>query len=61
MAVKNGKIRTESGGLIKKTYKKNFYQEWKDKTKHDEQDNDSEDEPVFRKGDASVSLRFGLD
>nr|XP_039248873.1 ATP-dependent RNA helicase DDX54-like [Styela clava] len=38
MSIKNGKIHTESGAIIKKSYKKNIYQEWKDKTKQEEQD-----------------------
>lgn len=50
MAVKNGKIKTESGAFIKKSYKKNLYAEWKDKTKHDEQDYAGDEEPQFRKG-----------
>lgn len=41
---KAGKIRTESGVWIPASYKSNRYAEWKEKTKIQEDDNDSGDE-----------------
>lgn len=41
---KAAKIRTESGKWIPATYKSNRYNEWKEKTKITENENDSDDD-----------------
>lgn len=48
---KAGKIKTESGVWIPATYKSNRYAEWKERTKVDENANqsDEEDEQVKRR------------
>lgn len=44
-----GKIRTESGVWIPATYKSNRYSQWREKSKIEEDNKDSDDEQVNNK------------